>query len=85
MDLVLQDVLYMLDLYGNLLSILHLACCSTKVCFLREGYHIYNQQKSLILKGGLCNNLYIIKLQVSGPILVTTNVAIFDTHTIDIS
>ena len=33
-------------------------------------------------EGGLCNNLYVIKLQVSGP--VTANVTMFDLHIIDI-
>jgi len=33
---VLQDILYVPDLYGNLLSVLHLMHCSAKVCFLRE-------------------------------------------------
>jgi len=59
---VLQDILYMLDLHGNLLSVSHLACCGAKVHFLGEDCHIYNRRKSLILEGGLCNNLYVIKL-----------------------
>jgi len=80
---VLQDILYMPDLHGNLLSVLHLACCGAEVHFLGEDCHIYNRRKSLILEGGLCNNLYVIKLQVSGT--VTANIAMFDSHIIDIT
>ena len=78
---VLQDILYVLDLYGNLLSISHLMRHDAKVCFLGEDCHVYDQCKSLILEGGLCNNLYIIKMQVAN--LVATNIAILDTHSID--
>jgi hypothetical protein len=80
---VLQDVLYVLDLHGNLLSVSHLARCSAEVHFLGEDCHVYNRRKSLILKGGLHNNLYVMKLQVSGP--VTANIAMFDSHIMDIS
>jgi len=80
---VLQDVLYVPDLHSNLLSVSHLVCCSAEVHFLGEDCHVYDRRKSLILEGGLCNNLYIMKLQVSGP--VTANVAMFDSHIMDIS
>ncbi len=66
----------MLDLHGNLLSISHLACCGAEVCFLGEDCYMYDQHKSLILEGGLHNNLYIIKMQVA-------NIAILDTHSMD--
>jgi hypothetical protein len=80
---VLQDVLYVPDLHGNLLSVLHLTCRGAEVHFLREDCHVYDRRKSLILEGGLWNNLYIMKLQVIGP--VTANIAIFDSHTMDIT
>jgi len=56
---VLQDVLYVLDLHGNLLSVLHLTCHSAKVCFFREDCHIYNRKKSLILEGGAYATTFI--------------------------
>lgn len=79
---VLQDVLYVPDLHGNLLSVLHLTCRGAEVHFLREDCHVYDRRKSLILEGGLHNNLYIIKLSVISP--VTANITIFDSYTIDI-
>ena len=39
---VLQDILYISNLYGNLLSISHLMHHSTTVHFLSENCHIYN-------------------------------------------
>ncbi len=42
---ILQDVLYILDLYGNLLSVSHLAWHGAKVCFLRENCHMYDWHK----------------------------------------
>ena len=62
---VLQDILYILNLYGNLLSISHLMHHGTEVHFLSENCHIYNQWKSIILKGKLHNDLYVICMQVS--------------------
>ena len=71
---ILQDVLYVLDLHRNLLSISHLACCGTEVCFVGEACHIYNKSKSLILKGNLCNDLYVMCMQVDGPIAAKVTV-----------
>jgi len=48
---VLQDVLYVPDLHGNLLSVSHLARRGAEVRFLGESCHVYNQWKSLILEG----------------------------------
>ncbi len=42
---------------------------------------MYDQHKSLILEGGLHNNLYIMKMQVAN--LVAANIAILDTHSMD--
>ena len=74
---VLQDVLYVLDLHGNLLSVSHLARRGAEVRFLRENCHIYDQQKSIILKGRLRNDLYVMHMQVDGP--VTAKLAVLDT------
>ena len=57
---VLQDMHYVSDLYSNLLSVSHLACQGMEVQFVGKHCHIYNRQKSLILKGALCSNLYVI-------------------------
>jgi hypothetical protein len=61
------------DLYGNLLSISHLAWCSAEVHFLSEACQVFDQRKSLILEGGLHNNLYIMNMQVTN--YITANVA----------
>ena len=80
---VLQDVLYVPDLHGNLLSVSHLVRRGAEVRFLGEDCHVYDRRKSLILEGGLRNNLYVMKLQVSGP--VTANVTTFDSDIMDIT
>jgi len=67
---ILQDVLYVPDLHSNLLSVSHLAHHGTEVRFIGEHCHIYDRQKSLILKGALHNNLYVMRIQVDG--LLTT-------------
>jgi hypothetical protein len=48
---VLQDILYILDLHSNLLSVSHLAWHGTEVHFLGENCHVYDCQKSIILEG----------------------------------
>jgi len=78
---VLQDILYVLDLYGNLLSISHLVQCGTEVCFLGEACQVYDQHKSLILEGGLRNNLYVMNMQVTD--YITANVAQLSPHLMD--
>jgi hypothetical protein len=70
---ILQDILYVPDLYGNLLSISHLTLCGTEVCFLSKACQVFDQCKSLILEGGLHNNLYVMNMQVTD--YVTANVA----------
>jgi len=61
------------DLYGNLLSISHFVWCGAEVHFLGEACQVFDQCKSLILEGGLYNNLYIMNMQVTN--YVTANVA----------
>jgi hypothetical protein len=61
------------DLHGNLLSISHLVQRSANVLFSSKACHIFNHHKSPILKGGLCNNLYIMNMQVTD--YVTVNMA----------
>jgi hypothetical protein len=78
---ILQNVLYVPDLYGNLLSVSHLAQCGAEVHFLSEACQVYDQCKSLVLEGGLCNNLYIMNMQVTD--YVTAKVAQFSPHLMD--
>ena len=75
---ILQDVLYVPDLYGNLLSISHLARRSAKVHFVGEACRIYDKSKSLMLEGNLRNDLYVMRMQVDGP--VAAKVAVLNTH-----
>jgi hypothetical protein len=78
---VLQDILYVLDLYGNLLSVSHLAWRGAEVCFLSEACQVFDQRKSLILEGGLRNNLYVMNMQVMD--YVTANMAQLSPHLMD--
>jgi hypothetical protein len=75
---ILQDILYVPDLHRNLLSVSHLACCGTEVRFVSEACHIYDKSKSLILKGNLRNDLYVMCMQVNSPIVA--KVAVLNAH-----
>jgi hypothetical protein len=66
---VLQDVLYVPDLSANLLSVSHLAHCGTEVCFIGEACHVYDKTKSPILKGKLCNDLYIMQMHADSLVM----------------
>ena len=54
----------------------HLAHHGAEVHFLSEDCHIYNKHKSLILEGRLHNDLYIMHMQVNGP--MSAKLAIID-------
>jgi hypothetical protein len=54
----------------------HLVHRRAEVRFLSEDCHIYNKHKSLILKGSLRNNLYVMRMQVNGP--MSAKLAIVD-------
>jgi hypothetical protein len=66
-------VLYVPDLHRNLLSVSHLAWHGAKVLFSGEACQVFDRRKSLILEGGLRNNLYIMNMHVAD--YVTANVA----------
>src|SRR6266851_7780010 len=66
---ILQDVLYVPDLSTNLLSVSHLTHCGAEVCFVGEACRIYDKAKTLILKGKLRNDLYIMRMHADGPIM----------------
>jgi hypothetical protein len=42
------------------ISSLSLILCGAEVCFLSKACQVYDQQKFLVLEGGLCNNVYIM-------------------------
>jgi len=69
------------DLHGNLLSISHLTQCGAKVLFFGEACQVFDRCKSLILEGGLRNNLYIMNMQVAD--YVTANVASLPSQLMD--
>ena len=59
---VLQDVLHMLELNSNLLSVSHFAKNGSKMRFVGEGCSILNQHNIVACKGDLCGNLYIMRI-----------------------
>ena len=61
---VLQDVLYIPELHGNLLSVSQLACHAANVRFAKGGCQIHDQRGVLTCKGSLCGNLYIMPIRV---------------------
>jgi hypothetical protein len=60
---ILQDVLHVPELHGNLLSVLQFAYCSSEICFVSEGCSILNQWKQVICNGDLWGNLYMMCIQ----------------------
>jgi hypothetical protein len=61
---VLQDVLYVPELHGNLLSVSQLARCGADVRFAKGGCQIYDQHGALTCEGPLRGNLYIMPVRV---------------------
>ena len=64
---ILQDVLFIPKLHGNLLSVSQLACHGADVCFAKGGCQIYDQQGVLTCEGTLCRNLYLMPIRVTLP------------------
>ena len=64
---VLQDVLYVPELHGNLLSVSQLARCGADVRFAKGGCQIYDQHGALTCDGSLHGNLYIMPIRVIAP------------------
>jgi hypothetical protein len=62
---VLQDVLYVPDLQGNLLSVSRLTSRGAEVRFVDKSCQVYDRQKSLILEGNLQNDLYVMRMQAN--------------------
>ena len=62
--IMLQDILYIPDMGGNLLSISHFARCGAKMRFKGEGCKLLNQCKEVTCVGHLHRNLYIMDMTV---------------------
>jgi len=60
LPMVLQDVLHVLELHSNLLSVLHFAKHSSEMQFVGEGCSILNQHKQVACKGDLRRSLYMV-------------------------
>jgi hypothetical protein len=73
---VLQDILYVPALHGNLLSVLQLAHYGAEMHFKGKGCQILDQHKGLTCEGELCGNLYIMGIKAMHP--VTARIAIVD-------
>jgi GAG-pre-integrase domain len=63
---ILQDVLYVPDLHGNLLSVSHFDCRGHEVCFTDHGCQLLDKSKNLICVGHLQGNLYTMDIKVAG-------------------
>jgi len=61
---MLQDVLYVPDMGGNLLSVSHFARRGAKMRFKGEGCKLLNQRKETTCVGHLRGNLYIMDMTV---------------------
>ena len=61
---VLQDVLYVPDLSGNLLSVSHFARRGAEMHFVGEGCQILDQRKEITCIGHLQGNLYTMDIKV---------------------
>src|SRR6266702_4795510 len=61
---VLQDVLYVPELHGNLLSVSQLARRAANVRFAKGGCQIHDQRGVLTCEGSLRGNLYIMPIHV---------------------
>src|SRR6267142_74773 len=64
---VLQDVLYIPDLHGNLLSISHFTQRGIEIHFIDKGCLILDQHKDTICEGDPCGNLYIMQMATIVP------------------
>jgi hypothetical protein len=63
---VLQDILYIPDLHGNLLSVSHFDRRGHEVRFADHGCQLHDKSKNLICVGHLRGNLYTMDIKVAG-------------------
>jgi transposase InsO family protein len=64
---IFQDVLYVPNLHGNLLSVPHLADCGAEVSFKGKHCSVLNEQGELICEGHRHGTLYVMDIQVPRP------------------
>jgi len=62
---LLQDILYVPSLHGNLLSVLHMARCGYKLRFAGNNCRILNHAGGTACTGHLHGNLYLMNIQVA--------------------
>jgi len=74
---VLQDILHVPELHGNLLLVLHFAKCGSEMRFVGEGCSILNQCKIVACKGDLHGNLYIMQITTL-PISELAHIVVLD-------
>jgi hypothetical protein len=63
---ILQDILHVPDLHGNLLSISHFNRRGHKICFADNGCQLLDKSKNLVCVGHLRGNLYMVDIKVAG-------------------
>jgi hypothetical protein len=61
-NIILQNVLYVSELHGNLLSISHLTNCGANVYFAEQGCHIHDPHGNVIYEGQQHQNLYLMDI-----------------------
>ena len=74
---VLQDVLHMPELNGNLLLVLHFTKCGSEMHFVSKGCSILDQCKIVACKGNLHGNLYIMQITTL-PISESAHITVLD-------
>ena len=62
---MLQDVLYVLDMGGNLLLVSHFVCCNGKVCFKESKCQILDKAENTSCIRHLHRNLYLMDMKVT--------------------
>ena len=60
---ILQDVLHVPELHGNLLSVSQFACRGSEIRFVSKGCSILDQRRQVICNGDLRGNLYVMHIQ----------------------
>jgi GAG-pre-integrase domain len=75
-DVILQNILYVPKLHGNLLSVSHLTDCGANVRFAGQGCHIYNLYGNIIYESQRHQNLYLMNIYTVP--LATTHIAIVE-------
>jgi len=61
-SVVLQDILHVLELHGNLLLVSHFTKHGSEMQFVGEGCSILNQHKRVACEGNLRRSLYVMRI-----------------------